>query len=181
MSIPPPANGASGTSTYSVSRPDSASVRNRNPLASVREFSTDNPRLTRASAFASTVGVAKTGASEGGAGDGGAGAWAEAAMGHRTANIANARTRSITLLRRWLSGKGLRRAPGVRAVNVQRSHARIAALSTVSIRARLAAHPAGDAELASRLFLSLVSKQRAILVTIRTCGADFGRVLLKYP
>jgi hypothetical protein len=35
--------------------------------------------------------------------------------------------------------------------------------------------------LASRLYLSAVSKQRLMPVMIRTCGADLGNVVLKYP
>ncbi len=63
----------------------------------------------------------------------------------------------------------------------QRSQARIASLSIVSTNARLARHPAGLGELASRLYLSAVSKQRLMPVMITTCGADRGSAALKYP
>jgi hypothetical protein len=49
----------------------------------------------------------------------------------------------------------------------------------VSIKARFARHPAGDGELASRLYLLEVSKQRATGVMMTTCGDDRGNVLLK--
>ena len=61
-----------------------------------------------------------------------------------------------------------------------RTQALGAALSSVSISARLARHPAGDAEFASRLYLLAVSKQREIGVMITTCGADRGSALLNY-
>ena len=60
-----------------------------------------------------------------------------------------------------------------------RSHARIASLSIVSTRARLARHPAGLGSLAARLYLSATSKQRVMPVMSTTCGAERGRDLSK--
>ena len=78
--------------------------------------------------------------------------------------------------RRVAAGDG--EANGGDALN-QRSRALTAAMSSVSTSARFARQPAGDGELASRLYLSAVSKHRATPVMMITCGADRGAALLK--
>jgi hypothetical protein len=76
-----------------------------------------------------------------------------------------------------------RRRDNARALRLadQRSQARIASWSIVSTSARLARHLERFGELASRLCLSAVSKQRLIPLMITTCGADRGSAALKYP
>jgi len=62
----------------------------------------------------------------------------------------------------------------------QRSQARSASLSIVSMSSRLAAQPLGPGSRASRLPGLAVSKQRAMPVMTMTWGAERGNARLKY-